>query len=170
MIRNWRKSLTGTLALAGVLAMGGCLKPEEYPVEPVIEFQKFEILGDSARVIFKFTDGDGDIGLSDNETSPPYDTSSIFYNNVFVRYYEKVNGTFQPGVNSEGQPVVFTYRTRRLTPTGKNKALKGTMIIYLVPFYYNPFSPDNDTLRYDIQIADRELHLSNVVQSNEVVR
>lgn len=148
----------------------GCLKAEEYPVEPAIKFTSLEQMGDSAKIVFSFTDGDGDIGLAENETQPPYDTSSKFYNNVFIRYYEKVNGTFVQGVGATGDPVEFSYRTEKLTPSGKNKALKGTIIIYLVPIFYNPFSPNSDTIKFDIQLADRALHLSNIVESDEFVR
>jgi hypothetical protein len=153
-----------------IVFLGGCLKPQEYPAEPIIEFVSFQSFNDSGLVTFKFTDGDGDVGLGENETSPPYDTASKFYHNVFISYYEKVNGQWQAGLAQNGEPVEFNYRTRVLTPTGKNKALKGTIMIYLVPIYYNPFSPDSDTIRYKIQMCDRALNLSNEVFSNDIIR
>lgn len=156
-------------AIASLILIQGCLKPEEYPVEPNIEFDQFVSFGDSGLVIFKFTDGDGDVGLGENEVSPPYDTSSKFYYNVFISYYEKVNGQWQQGLTSGGDPVEFNYRTRLLTPEGKNKALKGSIQVYLLPIFYNPFSPDSDTIRYKIQMCDRALHLSNEVFTNEIV-
>lgn len=158
------------LMILTVVFFGSCLKPKEYPIEPVIEFNSFTKMNDSARIVFSFTDGDGDIGLGENEIQPPYDTGSKYYNNVFIRYYEKVNGVFQQGVNAQGDPIEFTYRTQKLQPSGKNKALKGEIIIYLVPIYYNPFSANSDTIKYDIQMADRALHLSNIVESGEIVR
>ena len=170
-MNNWSKNkylVIGSLALT--LIFSGCLKPDEYPIEPVIEFKSLVQMGDSAQISFTFTDGDGDIGLGETETDPPFDTSSKFYNNVFIRYFEKVNGTYVQGVSALGDPVEFTYRTEKLTPSGKNKALKGTIIIYLVPIFYNPFSTDSDTIKYDIQIADRALHLSNIVETGEFVR
>jgi hypothetical protein len=158
-----------TFLLTMVVTLYGCLKAEVYPDEPVIEFKSFEQMGDSGKVMFTFTDGDGDIGLDEADTVAPYNSASKFYNNVFIRYYEKVNGAWQQGVGSAG-PVEFTYRTEKLTPSGKNKALKGTIIIYLVPIFYNPASSNSDTIKYDIQMADRSLHLSNMVETGEFVR
>ena len=170
-LRSAKGKIWMPLVLVLVLAaFQSCIKPKTYPEEPIIEFKSFTAMNDSARIIFSFTDGNGDIGLGENEVQPPYDTSSKFYNNVFIRYYEKVNGSFQQGVNADGDPIEFTYRTKLITPTGKNKALKGDIIIYLVPLYYNPFSPNSDTIKFDIQMADRSLHLSNVVESNEIIR
>jgi hypothetical protein len=159
--------IVGFLIAVGTLY--GCLKAEVYPIEPVIEFKSFEQAGDSGKLVFTFTDGDGDIGLSEADTLAPYNSTSKFYNNVFVRYYEKINGDWQQGIGSGG-PVEFTYRTEKLTPSGKNKALKGTIIIYLVPIFYNPASIHSDTIKYDIQMADRALHESNIVETGEFVR
>lgn len=159
----------GSLMVA-CLFVSGCLKPKEYPIEPVIEFKGFTQFGDSARVAFSFTDGDGDIGLGEDELQSPYDTGSRYYNNVFIRYYEKVNGAWQQGVNALGEPVEFTYRTKKVTPSGKNKALKGDIYIYLVPIFYNPFSPNSDTIKFDIQMADRALNESNIVETGEIIR
>lgn len=163
----WTLVLT---CMALILAFQSCIKPKQYPEEPVIEFKSFTVINDSARIIFSFTDGDGNIGLGENEIQPPYDTGSRFYNNVFIRYYEKVNGSWQQGINGDGEPIEFTYRTKEITPSGKNKALKGDIIIYLVPIFYNPFSPHSDTIKFDIQMADRALNLSNIVETQEIIR
>lgn len=148
-----------------------CLKPEVYPVEPVIEFSKFERYGDTAALFINFTDGDGDIGLEDYQDDPPYDTSSIYYYNLFVRYYEKVNGVFQPGLSvPAGEPIEFNYRIQNITPEGQNKALRGEIRVSLSPSFYNPFSTDSDTIMYKIQLCDRALHMSNVVESGVIIR
>lgn len=170
MYKTAKNKYSIIIALAIAVIFYGCLKPDKYPPEPSIEFKSFEQMGDSGKIVFSFTDGDGDIGLGENETTPPFDTSSKFYNNVFIRYFEKVNGTFVQGVGATGDPVEFTYRTEKLTPSGKNKALKGTIIIYIIPSFYNPFSANSDTIKFDIQLADRSLNLSNIVESGEFVR
>jgi len=156
--------------LGAMLLLYGCLKPDKYPDEPALAFEEFKQHGDSGEIRFSFTDGDGDIGLSEEDTEPPFDTGSRFYNNVFIRYFEKVNGAWVQGDDAFGNPVEFTYRTEKLTPTGKNKALKGDIIIYLTPIFYDPFSTHSDTIKFDIQMADRALHLSNIVESGEIIR
>lgn len=159
------------MLVGGMLMVQGCLKPEKYPDEPEIKFKFFKAMGDSGLVSFEFTDGDGDVGLGESETTPPFDTSSQFYYNVFITYQEKVDGVWQNGKTiPAGDDIEFNYRTRLLTPNGKNKALKGEIQIFLVPIYYNPFSPDNDTIRYRIQMCDRALHLSNEVLTPDIIR
>lgn len=170
MISKQTKLILLAMFLLPLAGFYGCVKPQEFPVEPEITFRDLVAIGDSARVRFYFTDGDGDIGLNEDETSPPYDTGSKFYNNVFLRYYEKVNGAWVQGTTTSGKPIEFTYRTRKIEPPGKNKALKGEIIIYIVPSYYNPFSTNSDSVKFDIQLADRSLHLSNVVETTELYR
>ena len=153
----------------GVL-FSSCLKPKTYSEIPAIEFKDFVAYGDTAYLTISFTDGDGDVGLAEYETQPPYDTGSIFYYNLFINYYEKVNCVWQQGTNDIGEPIKFNYRVPYLTPEGNNKALKGEIRVKLSPSYYNPLSSDSDTIKYDIQLADRALQLSNIVESNEIVR
>ncbi|HLP11482.1 MAG TPA: hypothetical protein VK177_06060 [Flavobacteriales bacterium] len=169
-MRNARLNLLVVIAaFAASFSFYGCLKPEVFPDEPIIEFKEYQLVNDDSLMLsFSFTDGDGDIGLGSADIAPPFDTSSKYYNNVFLRYYEKVNGNWVQGVNAQGDPVEFRYRTEKLTPTGKNKALKGRVIIYITPIYYNAFSPDGDTIKYDIQLVDRALHESNLVESGEI--
>ena len=84
------------------LGLASCLKPESFPNEPSIEFVDFTALGDSGRLTFNFTDGDGDIGLSQTQLSPPFDTSSYFYYNLYIHYYEKMNGGWVRGTADPG--------------------------------------------------------------------
>lgn len=166
------KALLKTGIILGVVALGfsSCLKPKEYDVVPVIEYKSFTPSGDTAFLSITFTDGDGDVGLAEYETQPPYDTSSKFYYNLFINYYEKVNGVWVQGTNALGEPVQFNYRVPYLTPEGNNKALKGEIQVKLSPRYYNVASPDSDTIKFDIQLADRALQLSNIVETPEIVR
>lgn len=160
--------ITGAMAI--MLLLSACLKTDEYPNEPIIEFNEFAFFNDSGRVAFSFTDGDGDLGLNEGDNESPFDTGSVYYNNVFIKYYEKVNGVWQQGISPLGNPIEFNYRFERLTPSGKNKALKGKIIVDIVPICYNPFSADNDTVMYKIKIADRSLNLSNEIETGELIR
>lgn len=134
-----------------------CLKKTEYPVEPIIKYVDFIPSGDSARFIFSFTDGDGDIGVSQSDTVAPYDY------NMFLKYFEKQNGIFV-----EILPTVpFNYRIPVITPEGQNKTLEGEIAIR-INFYYNPFSP-YDTIKYSAYIMDRALHKSNTIETREII-
>ena len=74
-----------------------CLKPVQYPDVPAVEFVQFDIHGDSGIITFYFTDGDGDIGLNANQIIPPYDPGSFFHYNVYLEYYEMMNGNVVKG-------------------------------------------------------------------------
>ena|SRR6478735_116660 len=154
------KNKNRVVIIGGLITLlAGCKKDVEYSPIPTIEYKSFIQIGnDSAQIAFNFTDGDGDIGS--DESNP--------VQNIFIRYYEKVNGVFQQGMSS-GTPTVFTFATKKLNPIGKHKALKGTMKVYLSPFYFAG-SSDSDTIKYDIQMVDQADHVSNTVETNEIIR
>jgi hypothetical protein len=158
------------LFLLSLTVFASCRPESEYPDVPAIEYSKFLAIGDNGRITITFTDGDGDIGLRESDIQAPFDTSSIYFNNCFIAYEEKVNGQWQAGLDQQGNPVEFKYRIPYVTPQGQNKALKGSIDITITPFYYNPISIDSDTIRYRIKIVDRALHESNEVISEEIIR
>lgn len=165
---NWSSKIG--LFLLSLTVFASCKPEAEYPIEPVIEFNAFTPIGDMGRIAINFTDGDGDIGLKESHTQPPFDTSSYYFNNFFIIYEEKVDGQWQAGLDLNGDPVEFRYRVPYVTPEGQNKALKGKIEVTIQPYYYNPVSIDSDTIRYRIKIVDRELHESNEIITDEIIR
>lgn len=153
-----------------LLLLASCRPDADYPDEPIIEFKSFEILGNDGLLIISFTDGDGDIGLKENDTQAPFDTASYYYNNIFMVYEEMENGNWVQGVDINGDPVVFKYRIPYVTPEGQNKALKGEIKVHVNPYFYNPNSFSSDTVRFRIKIYDRALNESNEVITDEIVR
>ena len=159
------------------LGLASCLKPESFPNEPSIEFVDFTALGDSGRLTFNFTDGDGDIGLSQTQLSPPFDTSSYFYYNLYIHYYEKMNGswvrgTADPGGNNfpTADSITFAYRLENITPIGQNTALRGEIQVILEPFYFNVNSNHNDSLKYEFLLIDRSQNISNIIETPIILR
>lgn len=149
--------------LAGVV-LSGCLKTEEFPDVPAIAFKSFEFFGDSASLTIKFTDGDGDVGLDASDIAPPYDTSSVFYYNLFLEQTAKVNGQWvEVGFD---EPIY--YRIPRITPTGQNKALEGEIAVAIDPFSFF-ITGVSDTVRFSVEMVDRALNRSNKVFSNEII-
>jgi len=158
------------------ILLWSCKKYEEYPPEPQIEFLDFVLLRDAQGIDqrgvlrFSFTDGDGNIGLYDNDTLPPYDY------NLFVRYFEQQNGSFQevflvtPRYINDTTIVydtaTFNGRIPILTPAGKNKAISGEIEDTL--FINNPLSAF-DTIMFELFIRDRDLNESNVIQTPPIV-
>lgn len=151
------------------LLLSGCFKGENYPNEPIISDPEVVINGEQAIVSFNFTDGDGDIGLSDNQQEPPFDSSSYYHFNLYLEYFEKddVLG-WVPGKNLDGDTIVFANRIEPITFNGKSKGIKGVMEVEMSPFN-NPFSDQADTIKYRIKLIDRSLNESNVLETDPVI-
>lgn len=162
--RHTAAKLAVLAALAGG-ALSGCRKAEEFPEEPIIEFKSFETFGDSASLTVSFTDGDGDIGLDDADNQPPFDSGSTYYFNLFVEYFELRNGTWE---HVEFDEIQLYYRIPRITPTGQNKVLEGDLSVAIDPLSLF-VTPDADTIRYSVHIVDRALHVSNTVQTSDII-
>ncbi len=154
-----------------VLALTSCFKKKKFASRPFIQFESFTILPDeTAKLTLRFQDGEGDIGLEENQTASPYDSNSRYYYNLYLVYYEKKDGKgFQVGKDVNGDSIVFR---NRLLPVyrGKDKSIEGVIEYSLEPFYYNFTSSDSDTLLYKVVLIDRALNESNWIETNVIVR
>ena len=162
MIEMKNKNLIGLLFL--VLAMLSCQKPVEYPIEPHIKYEGFTYLinADSTFsgegvISFSYTDGDGDLGLNDSDTLPPFGLHDAHYYNMVVDYLKCVNGEFVKMPLLSWNVQTQTYDTISFN--------SGTMDYTLI--VQNPLSP-NDTVKFEIHILDRALHESNVIQTEAI--
>lgn len=178
------RKLIGLFFLA--LVAFSCQKPVEYPIEPRIAYEGFAYLinADSTFtgegiISFSYTDGDGDLGLDDSDTLPPFGFHDTHYYNMVVDYLRCVNGVFvktpllSPHVPTNPadtlvlyDTVTFNARFKRLRDSEEPKAISGTMDYKLT--VQNPFSP-NDTVKFEIYILDRALHESNVIQTEPII-
>jgi hypothetical protein len=161
------------------MAMLSCQKPVEYPIEPHIKYEGFTYLinADSTFsgegvISFSYTDGDGDLGLNDADTMPPFGFHDAHYYNMLIDYLKCVNGEYVKtpllswNVQTQSyDTITFNARFKRLRDTEAPKAISGTMD-YTLPVQ-NPFSP-NDTIKFEIRILDRALHESNVIQTEPI--
>ncbi|MBI4648185.1 MAG: hypothetical protein HY738_16780 [Bacteroidia bacterium] len=147
-----------------------CEKPETYPIIPSIQFKAMyaydttDALGNDGIIptlVFTFIDGDGDIGIKEEETrdSSSIFSDSIYSNNLFLTIYDKIDGEFQP---IELIDYSFDYRIPYIVREGNNKTLKGEIWVELLPLYY-------DTVKIEFYILDRALHQSNVETTPEVI-
>jgi len=176
------KKRTPLLALAvlfaGSLSFYSCVPDEEYPLEPQIEFLDFVRYGnDSASFRITFTDGDGDIGLAEEDTVYPYHESGDYYFNCLMPYeYKNSSGNFVPFMilnpdtnafndtiaSNDSIPLVFPYRIPLVLLNGQVKALNGEIHIKMyAPYKIHP------AYRYQCYIYDRALNKSNVITSPE---
>ena len=140
----------------------GCLPEPQFPDVPAIGFVSMEPQNGGGReLVISFTDGDGDVGLSQADTLPPFCSSCIHHQNLKLEYEEWRNGAWVhiPLLAEAGQ-VPFYYRVPRVTPTGQNPALQGTIAVDMPTWFLN--SP-HDSVRFRIELWDRSLHVSNSI-------
>ena len=168
--------ITVVSVILGTFLISSCLKPEEFPDEPKIEFVSFEAQGDSSGIfVISFTDGNGDIGLDLGDTLSPYEPDSYYYYNVYFDYYEivdgdTVRGTSDPNNFPTADPITLAFRIENITPIGQNKALKGEIKTTLEPRYYHLGATSNDSILYKIVLIDRALNVSNELITSIITR
>ncbi|MBF9237948.1 hypothetical protein I2I05_11135 [Hymenobacter sp. BT683] len=168
-----------------------CLTPPDYPDEPEIEFKSLtkiyvpstggQLAADTLLFAIDFKDGDGDLGLSDEDiTNAPFNTTTGGPNNrgyqynYFIQPFKKnaSSGVFEPFIAPGGEPGEYDGRYPRLDgdngEDAKPAPLRGTLR-YKLPLFLDGFvfSP-GDVFRFEISIMDRELHQSNKVTTSEV--
>lgn len=163
------------------LVVISCERTEEYPIEPkitFIEFEKFynpELKAyDQGVLKFEFTDGDGDLGLAEGDTFPPFNPGSKYYYNLIIDFFEVRNGVetrvpivFFNSVTQVYDTVFLSARMPLLLPKGVTRPLSGE--IYDTLFIYN-FNSPYDTLFLEFYIVDRALHESNVERTGYITR
>lgn len=157
-----------------------CRKLEEYPVEPIIVFQNFELLintqtGISERGVltFSYTDGDGDLGLDQEDTLFPYHPKGDYYYNLLITYFEMDHGEFKEipllswnNTTQQYDTLTFNARMPLFLPKDKQQGIKG--IISDTLYINNPLAL-SDTIQFKVKIIDRELHISNEVSTQPIV-
>jgi len=156
------------LGIVVVLLVASCFKKNKFPSTPKIEFESFAITGDSAKLVFSFEDGEGDIGLSNDDVASPFDIGSFYYYNLYLVYYEKKDiGGWQPGTDLNGDSIVLANRLKPIYD-GKRKSISGTVEYTIEPIFYNLVSADSDIIKYRILLIDRALNKSNWIETQEI--
>jgi len=155
--------ITFFLLISIVAGLTSCIKEEQYPIIPHIEFGGFatakDITGkDSLGAIsISYTDGDGNIGLF------PWDTVEPKKYNFYLKFMELVNNELVE-VKPVDSTLTFNARIPILTPVGRNKNIKGDITMYL-ELYFARQILKSDTIAFEIYIRDRDLNNSNVIET-----
>jgi hypothetical protein len=155
--------ITFFLLISIVAGLTSCIKEEQYPIIPHIEFGGFatakDITGkDSLGAIsISYTDGDGNIGLF------AWDTVEPKKYNFYLKFMELVNNELVE-VKPVDSTLTFNGRIPLLTPDGRNKNIKGDITMYL-ELYFARQILKSDTIAFEIYIRDRDLNNSNVIET-----
>jgi hypothetical protein len=162
--------LRGIITIIVSVFLTSCLRIENYPNEPVIQFESFTPNDSGALLNISFTDGDGNFGLGQLDTTGIFGDCQWKYN-VFCEYYEKQNGVWN---HIELDPcldvniIPFYYRAPIAEPLGQAKAQKGNIQLQMYPLYYLP--TPFDTCKFEIRIADRNQNTSNRVFTTQFIK
>ena len=165
------------LLLVFPVVIFSCRKPPEYSNTPEISFlsissqQIFDqdnlAYVDSVSISVTFKDGDGDLGLdnSDIENSNVYVEDYIF--NYFINVYKKKNGEWEFIDFEAIGSTPFHSRFPRLLPEGASP-IDGDLhfALTLIP---SVLLKPNDSLRFEIDILDRELNRSNKITTDAIL-
>ena len=155
------------LAVLLTSAFIGCKKGTAFPDTPKLKWVDYEVVPENGPIDeivlnLSFTDGDGDIGSgSDN----PYDTCNAQSYDLFIRYFEKINGNYQEIFPVDTTSCLYFHqRLPDITPEGQNKILEGN--IY-APFVYigYPSNGNVDTIKFEVVLKDRAGNKSNIASS-----
>ncbi len=154
----------GGSIIAIVLA---CVPPKVSPLEPEISFKEMSMyngqdtLGnDVKRVVLTMSvvDGDGNIGLPEDEVLPGFDT--LDNKNLFIELYNKVDGEFEKVELASS----LYYRTKFIEFEGQDKTLTADFEVTMDNYKFD----DYDTIKYDFFIYDRDLNKSNTGETPAV--
>lgn len=163
----------GALLLTMLATAVACNKPPEYPIEPRIEFKAIESYPvfnqgakkDSLIIVTRFEDGDGDLGLSSEETNaPPYNQGNNYLNYLVETFVKKQGSAAFEKIDLPGTSGTFF----RLSPDSRIGPLEGDLRYSGIKIpAQNIFNlKAGDQIKFRIQIRDRALHPSNIVDTD----
>jgi len=188
-------NLFRTLSAAALVCLAGasvssCLNAPEYPIEPEIDFKDLQIVRvpasngnlaiDTLKFAINFRDGDGDLGLSDQDiTVAPWNATTGgpnnrgFSYNYFIQPFVKdpvteqfVRFTTPPPFGFVGE---YDGRYLRLDATDAKPApLRGELRYKLPLSLDGAIFRAGQVFRFEISIMDRGLHQSNTITTSEV--
>ena len=165
-MRKLRLTVTIILTIA---AASACVKVEPLPARPSIEYTSFEvfdtldILGNvsrAGRLLFRFEDGDGDLGLA-----PPIGENSDT-TNLHLTLFRKIDGVMEK-ITDKNDPLLpySSYRIPYMERLGQNQILRGTISVTMIYQSYEA----GDTIKYDFFIKDRADNISNLDETSEII-
>jgi hypothetical protein len=146
-----KKSLLILSVIAFILS--NCEDIEFFSEIPEVSFKEFRYA--DTTLVFEFIDGDGNMGLTQIDTTGPFHADSAYNKNLFITYFSYENEEFTE-IEFKIEPH---FRFEQIpTPEGNNKTVKGEMEIQMKDNFPIP-SPDTFMIKF--YIVDRDLHESN---------
>lgn len=161
-----------------LVVLSGCTSSESAAPTPSLQytgFSKIKALNGKDSLVtinMTFEDGDGDIGLSDADSFPPFRFGSTNFYNLYVEFIT-IENSGEKKITSQflqdpitGDTVTFNQRISNLTPEGRDKYIKGRIDV-LTPFIttLDYSAPLPDSVYFKVTLEDRSLNRSNTVRT-----
>ncbi len=156
-----------------MLSFQACIKDHDYSIEPVLKYKDFHqirnLSGQLAEgiLVLEFTDGDGDIGLGQDDTLPPFHLGGDNYFNFYIDLFIRKEGQYIP-VTFPDTGYSFNSRIPPIQFNGNSIAIKGEIEYTFDMLIMKPFL-QSDTIMIETYIKDRALHKSNVVSTPDII-
>lgn len=158
-----------TILIFSILIFSTCIKVENPSDIPEITYKKYtadyctDQLGNQNKCIslyFKLKDGDGNIGISNSDTLPPF--TGIYSHNFYFDLLVRSENQFLPwnGLN------INYFNIPHIEPEGQNKILIADVQIDL-SFPINILT--YDTILISFYVYDRALNQSNTVLTDTII-
>jgi len=185
----WNIALLKTIAFCVVVVLTSvsCSSLPDLTESPKIKYKSLRFakglntVFDTMYITLDFEDGNGDLGLSSNETTGNFrlrnSDSTINENhyNIMIRPFIKAKGApnFTEKILCAAPPCPnnFNGRYPRLLFDGTEKPLQGEIVYNFVSsnFGYDNLGITDSVIRYEVFIRDRMLNSSNTITTDTVL-
>lgn len=120
------------------------------------------------KLTIKYSDEDGDLGLSESDTLPPFNFGSDYFYNLKIKYLVKKAGQWQHILKTGTSDTInFNQRFKRLNESNKKRKVYGEFEIRIPASPYPGIKPD--TLKMVCDITDRSLQKSNEATTDIII-
>jgi hypothetical protein len=146
-------------AFVGSAILLACVKKNSYPTLPEIEYKDFfPYVGDSADLQVKFTDGDGDIGVNENDSTRTFWVTYYYKDTITNKYV----GYYRPLFND-------TLRTGYIIKLPEDSTEASLLVAKSVLDFNNfAIAKKIKNVKYVIYLYDAAGNKSNVITSPEI--
>lgn len=147
------------LAFMISLCTYSCVKKKTYPTTPEIEYKAFYTsAGDTADMVIKFTDGDGDIGVSNTDSTQTLFMTYYYKDTVTQKYRAYFSTTLNDTLRTG-------YVVRSPTDSYKGKPISGEFSVRLQQYRH---SRKIKHIKYVIVLYDNQGHKSLPITTDEI--
>lgn len=118
-------------------------------------------------ISINYKDANGNLGLSEADSLPPYTFGSAGYYNLYVAYYSKEGGVWKSVLNPISKDTIhFNQRFPKLNQSKNEKSVSGTMFLRIPATPYPGILPQ--IVKFRLKMLDRGLHESNSIETPEI--